>query len=96
MATYELVGPFRHRWVVINGWRVPFLEGCPVNGGKIALLLDDKFGVDIPVAQADSLLPFIADVMAVGLGHNGHPRSKDEPPIERGVYRRCHEVVTLQ
>jgi hypothetical protein len=69
----EYVGPFEHHEVVVNGWRVPFLEATPLNGGRIALRLDRRIGVDITVEEGERLMPFIADCIAVAAGYTAHP-----------------------
>ncbi len=79
MNGYEIVGPFESHRVIVSGRRVPFLSARPVNGGKIALTLDNRIGVDVDVAQADALIPFIADCIAVAMGYTCHPREGDEP-----------------
>lgn len=79
MSDYEIVGPFESHRVIVDGRRVPFLDALPVNGGKIALLLDGRYSVDIDVAQADALIPWIADAIAVALGFTCHPRRGKEP-----------------
>jgi hypothetical protein len=86
------VGPFRSRHVVIDGWRVPFLEVAPRNGGKLALLLDDRYSVDIPVADADRLLRFIADAIAIGMGYTCHPREDWDGPLPRPPFTRARSV----
>lgn len=72
-SAVEFIGPFEHHAVVVNGWRVPFLEATPMNGGKIALSLDRRMAVDMTVEEADRLLPFMADCIAVALGYTAHP-----------------------
>lgn len=75
MSEFEIVGPFEGSYrVVVDGRQVPFLEARPANGGVIRLTLDDRYGVDVGVAQADALIPWIADAIAIGMGWNCHPR----------------------
>lgn len=74
---YEIVGPFQSWKVTVHSRVVPFLEAMPVNGGKIALLLDGRYSVDIDVAQAGALIPFIADCIAVALGYTCHPHAAE-------------------
>jgi hypothetical protein len=77
--SYEITGPFQSRKVLVGGRAVPFLEACPVQGGKISLLLDGRYGLDISVADADTFIPWIADAIAVALGWTCHPRPGMEP-----------------
>jgi hypothetical protein len=51
----------------------------PVNGGKIGLLLDARYALDISVADADAFRPWIADAIAIGMGYTCHPRRGKEP-----------------
>ncbi len=79
MSDYEIVGPFESHWVLVGGRQVPFLEATPTNGGIVRLTLDQRYGLDVPVADADRVIPFIADCIAVALGYNCHPRVGAEP-----------------
>lgn len=77
----EFPGPFDHHDVVVNGWRVPFLDATPLNGGKVLLGLDRRTSVELPVADVDRIVPFIADCIAVAMGYTAHPGCDglDEP-----------------
>ncbi len=79
MSPYEIVGPFESHRVIVGGRRVPFLEAHPVNGGRIGLVLDGRFALDVPVANADTVIPFIADCIAVAMGYACHPHADEEP-----------------
>ncbi|MGH3257118.1 MAG: hypothetical protein ACRDOU_17270 [Streptosporangiaceae bacterium] len=79
MSELEIVGPFTSHWVVVDGRQVPFLEAEPANGGIIRLTLDQRYALDVPVADADRIISFIADCIAVGLGYTCHPRHGMEP-----------------
>ena len=79
MSDYQIVGPFQSHRVIVDGRRVPFLEALPVNGGKIGLLLDGRYALDISVADAEAFIPWIADAIAIALGYTCHPRSGEEP-----------------
>jgi hypothetical protein len=79
MNDYEIVGPFESHRVIVGGHRVPFLEAQPMNGGIISLTLDHRYVLDVPVADADRVIPFIADCIAVALGYTCHPRPGMEP-----------------
>jgi hypothetical protein len=91
-------GPFQHHDVVVDGWRVPFLEAHPQEENRITLTLDRRLGLDLTTQEAERLLPFIADAIAVGLGYGAHPRG-DMPLPERRPHpspRRSHEIVALR
>jgi len=91
MSDYQIVGPFENHRVVVSGRRVPFLGAYPVNGGKISLVLDNRLGMEVPVADAETVIPFIADCIAVGMGYACHPSADEEPrpltpfPISQGI-----------
>ncbi|HEY1915533.1 MAG TPA: hypothetical protein VGH27_08155 [Streptosporangiaceae bacterium] len=76
---YEIAGPFQTHRVIVDGRRVPFLEALPMNGGKISLLLDSRYALDISVADAELFIPWIADAIAVAMGYTCHPRRGKEP-----------------
>jgi hypothetical protein len=79
MSDYEIVGPFESHHVIVDGRRVPFLEALPMNGGKISLLLDSRYALDLSVADADAFIPWIADAIAIAMGYTCHPRRGKEP-----------------
>lgn len=79
MNDYEIAGPFQSHRVIVNGRRVPFLDALPLNGGKVSLLLDSRYAIDISVADAETFIPWIADCIAVALGYTCHPRRGKEP-----------------
>ena len=87
---YEIIGPFAGYKVTVHGRQVPFLEAMPVNGGKIGLVLDQRYGVDIPVADAGRIIPFIADCIAVALGYTCHPHAAEslEASLEAAAEER--------
>lgn len=76
----EYVGPFEHHEVVLNGWRVPFVEAHPQTGGKVLLVLDARAGLELTIADAERVIPFIADAIAVASGYSCHPRDPSTPP----------------
>lgn len=75
----EYVGPFERWSVVVDGWEVPLLDAQPLPGGKISLTLDRRFGLDLSVADAERIVPFIAQAIAIASGHACHPSHSDEP-----------------
>ncbi len=89
----EYVGPIETNVVVVDGWRVPFLEAHSLPGGEVRLVLDRRYGLELTVAEAERVVPFLADAIAVGLGFASHPRV-DLDPVPQGPYRRVHRVDT--
>lgn len=77
----EILGPITSHRVIVGGRQVPFLNAAPVNGGKVYLSLDDRYGLDLAVADADRVIEFIADCVAVALGYTCHPRDDIEPLV---------------
>lgn len=79
MSTYEITGPVQRRDVLVDGRKVPFLAAYPENGGIISLILDDRYGLEVTVADAEAFIPWIADAIAIALGYTCHPRPGKEP-----------------
>lgn len=75
----EFIGPFESYCVILYGRRVPFLQAWPVNGGRVHLLLDERYGLDLTLEEAQRVVPFIADCMAVAAGYTCHPRPDEDP-----------------
>jgi hypothetical protein len=104
----EYHGPFVGRSdVVIDGWKVPFLDGRELDGGQISFVLDQRLAFQFEVAIADEVARFVADAIAVALGYGSHPRVglSTEEYIERfkatGVHqallpKRVHEIVAAE
>lgn len=89
----EYVGPFEHHDVVVNGWTVPFLEACPIAGGMVSLTLDRRFGLDLPIADAERIVPFIADCIAVACGYTAHPGDGLDEPLRSDPMHRTHSIT---
>jgi hypothetical protein len=94
----QLVGPFQYHAVTVDGWRVPFLTAQPGNGGIVWLTVDDTRVLDIPVADFDRTVEFVADCIAVALGYTAHPSPhRDEEglpnPNPRSPWRRMRQVA---
>lgn len=75
----DFVGPFEHHKVVVEGWTVPLLDAQPLPGGRVTLRLDERFDLDLSIAEAERVVPFIANAIAVALGFTCHPRGDEEP-----------------
>jgi hypothetical protein len=78
-SRFEIVGPFTSHEVVVQGRVVPHLTAEPLSGGRIALTLDDRYDVHLSVEEADRVVPFLADCIAVASGYTCHPREGTEP-----------------
>jgi hypothetical protein len=89
-------GPFQHHDVVVNGWAVPLLHAHPHGEDRVRIVLDDRLGVDLSADEAERLLPFVADAIAVALGYGAHPGKDMVALPERtpqAAPRRAHDVV---
>lgn len=78
-------GPFSQHEVVVDGWKVPFLHAHP--GGEhdenVMLVLDNRLALTLSVEEAERIVPFLADAIAVALGYTSHPNEDAEQPLVR-------------
>jgi hypothetical protein len=89
-------GPFSHHDVVVEGWRVPFLQAHLRGEDRVMLVLDRRLGVELSTDEAERLVPFVADAIAVALGYGAHPRwDEQQRPLERAPYPRPERVVDV-
>ncbi len=91
----SFVGPFEHHDVVVDGWKVPLLQTRLVGEDRIDLLLDGRFALELGTDEAERLVPFLADAIAVALGFASHPREGAEPPLDRIPHLRPQRVTEL-
>jgi hypothetical protein len=91
----DFPGPFDHHDVVVEGWRVPFLRAHLQGEDRVLLVLDRRLGVELDTNEAERLVPFIADAIAVALGYGAHPRGDAERPLQRAPYPRPERVVDV-
>ena len=90
----DFIGPFEHHDVVVNGCSVPFLTATPLNGGRVHLTLDGRFGLDLTVAQAEDIVPYIADAIAIASGYTAHPHPTECPdPRPRQPFARMSSLM---
>ena len=74
----QFPGPAQQHEVVVDGWRVPLLHACLHDGGQITLVLDNRFGLELDADDAEGVVPFVANAIAVALGYNAHPSASDD------------------
>lgn len=89
-------GPFTHHDVVVDGWRVPYLQAELSGEDRVVLVLDRRLGVELSTDEAERLVPFLADSIAVALGYGAHPREDTPRPLEQAPYprpERVHDVA---
>ena len=80
-------GPFTHHDVVVDGWRaVPFLQAHMAAEDRVMLVLDRRLAAEMTVEEADRLIPFVADAIAVALGYGAHPNEDTPRPLARAPY----------
>jgi len=88
-------GPFSQHQVVVSGWSVPFLHAQMHDGGMMTVVLDGRYGIELTVADAERVVPFVADAIAVALGFGAHPTEDSEWPLPRSPHPKPKRVVSL-
>lgn len=90
-------GPFQHHDVVVDGWSVPFIKASfrQDNEDHVRLILDDRIGLDLKSAEAEKLMPFLADAIAVALGYGAHPREDSMSLPERAPHAAPRRVIRV-
>ena len=76
-------GPFSHHRVVVDGWEVPLVEAELRGEDRVVLVLDRRYGVELSTDEAERVVPFLANAIAVALGFPSHPRRDAEPPLSQ-------------
>ena len=89
----EFIGPFEYHDIILNGRRVPFLEAIPQPGGRVHLSVDRRFGLDLSVAEADRIVPFVAHCLAIGMGYTGFPDEGQDQPVRAQMMPRTHRLA---
>ena len=88
-------GPFLQHDVVVAGWKVPFLHAQPHDGGRLTLVLDSRFSLELSLADAERVVPFLANSIALALGFDAHPHADDEPPLVRSPHPKPQPVMAV-
>ncbi|MDQ6810340.1 MAG: hypothetical protein M3Z95_00390 [Actinomycetota bacterium] len=89
-------GPFQHHDVVVDGWSVPFIKARLSGEEKVRLILDDRLVVDLSTADAERLIPFLADAIAIALGYGAHPREDMRFLPSRSPHAAPRRVVHIE
>lgn len=86
-SSVSFPGPFESHDVVVTGHAVPFLTATPRDGGVIRLHLDRRFALDLSLADAERVVPFLAECLAVAQGYTCHPCPEvpEPPPLRAAV-----------
>lgn len=90
----SFVGPFEHHDVVVNGRQVPYLRATPMDGGQVHLNLDRRFGLTLSVEEAERIVPFLADAIAVASGFTAHPEAGEDGPNPRHPFPAVRSLLT--
>lgn len=94
--TFEIIGPFRKHYVQVNGHQVPHLEAWREQGtpGKVWLSVGSRM-LDIPEAEADRTIEFLADAIAWAMGYTAHPRADMDAPIRRTPFPKMVAIDSV-
>jgi hypothetical protein len=95
MADVDYVGPFEYHAVVVNGWKVPYLSATPLPGGRVYLALDDRSAVELSLKDAEHLVPFIADAIAIAHGYTAHPSEDPEMSLAPTSLHPFRRMIAL-
>jgi hypothetical protein len=97
MFRVSFPGPFPQHEVVVDGWKVPFLHAHP--GGEhdesVMLVLDNRIALTLSVDEAERVIPFLADSIAVALGYTAHPSEDAEQPLVKQPQPRPVRMTAL-
>ncbi len=91
-------GPREHHDVLVNGWQVPYLEAHMQGEDRVLLVLDQRLGAEFSVQEAERVIPFMADAIAVALGYGCHPGADIQtlpPPMPPVRPRRMTSLVGI-
>ena len=86
-------GPFEYHPVVVEGREVPFLEATPLDGGKIDLTVDKRYGLVLSVEESERIIPFLANAIAIALGYTSHPTTGRDEPTVRHPFPRVRSLA---
>jgi hypothetical protein len=90
-------GPFERHKVVVDGWQVPLLHAHPSgeHDESVMLVIDDRLAETFTVEEAERVVPFIANAIAVALGYTCHPNEDAEQPLARQPLPRPVRTYTI-
>lgn len=88
-------GPFQHHDVVVDGWRVPFVQAHLGDEDRVSLVLDRRLAADFTLDEAERVVPFLADAIAIALGYGAHPNEDTPRKPPMAPYPRPERVVGL-
>ena len=88
-------GPFTHHDVVVNGWRVPYLQAHMTAEDRVMVVIDRRLAAEFSVEEAERFVPFLADAIAIAMGYGAHPDESTPQPLPRAPYPRPERVVDV-
>lgn len=88
-------GPFTHHDVVVRGWRVPYLQAHMQGEDRVTLVIDRRLAAEFSADEAERVVPFVANAIAVAMGYGAHPREDTPRPLPRAPYPRPERIVDL-
>jgi hypothetical protein len=88
----DFPGPFQVHEVVLHGHTVPFLRASPAPDG-VSLTLDRRLGLDLTAEEAERVIPFIADCIAVAMGYTCHPSPECPQPPTRPPFQPMQRIT---
>lgn len=88
-------GPFTFHDVVVRGWRVPFVQAHMADQDRVVLVIDRRLAAEFSADEAERVVPFVANAIAVAMGYGAHPREDTPRPLARAPYPRPERVVDL-
>ena len=86
-------GPFEHHDVVVEGRQVPYLRATPLDAGRVHLNLDRRLGLTLTAEEAERVVPFLADAIAVASGYTSHPDAGQDGPIARHPFPAVQPLI---
>lgn len=70
----EFIGPiYRSGFdIIVDGHRLPHIDADISESGGVTLVLDRRYAIDLQKEDAEKILPFLANAMAVAAGYSCH------------------------
>jgi hypothetical protein len=92
-GSVQIIGPFKERTLVIDGWSVPLVTACEVDGGRIEIVVDHRLSYTVSAGDFDQAARMLANGIAVALGLPSHPSgdlsADDHDRLVRSVQHRA-------
>lgn len=92
----EIHGPYLEQFkVIIDNYKVPYIDVKILNNGKIDLILDDRFGLSEAISREefDRWMPILANAMAIAAGYSCH--GENSTPINE-FKKRVYSLGSIE